>query len=671
MMILGLWVIDGWLGTSPWYFLFWWLGCTILTGVVVLFALYDMVAVVREEKETMAGDHNQLVGKDSATLEAMLKMRTKAPMGKPTRPVIYQLMVRLFGNTNERRKPHGTIQENGCGKFVDINEAALKSLRKMGFTHVWLTGVLEQASGTSYPKRPADDAALLKGLAGSPYAIRDYFDVCPDYAVNPERRIDEFKALLARCKVHGLKVIIDFVPNHVARSYQSDIRPELSFGNDDDRSAFFSWDNHFFYLQPGHPGGGPPLKLPTADLHATTRNYTGEKDFGRVTGNNSVTWAPSINDWYETVKLNYGHDFTKGRDTSGLPGKDASPGNVPKTWRTMDEILAYWQGMGVHGFRVDMAHMVPMEFWRWAVKRARQRQPEVFFCAEAYDTDPAKLTDANVFEELIAAGFDAVYDDPLYDLLEGIFDEGKWANDIDKLFFKGSYFHQSLRYTENHDEVRISNPKVWGGHGMKAGKAATAVAFGIGRGPQMLYSGQEVGEPAIGSEGFAGDNSRTTIFDYWCMPELAKWVNTGKYDGARLSPEQKALRAWYGKLLEITSWPAFTHGEFYGLNHANAGNPLYGRVGAETWSGHWLYSFMRHDKETGQSFLIVVNFHPDLELKHIRVEIPPHAWSFINLSPDHPWRFKDHLAEEEIHIWDGELLLNSIPPCGVKMMEIV
>ena len=172
------------------------------------------------------------------------------------RPVIYQLMVRTFGNTNETRKAHGTLAENGCGKFADITPAALDSLQALGFTHLWLTGVLEQASGTAYPKRPADDPDILKGIAGSPYAIKDYFDVCPDYAVDPAKRLEEFKALLARCKRHGFKVIIDFVPNHVARSYASDVRPDLSFGTDDDRRAFFAWDNHFFYLQPDHPGGG-------------------------------------------------------------------------------------------------------------------------------------------------------------------------------------------------------------------------------------------------------------------------------------------------------------------------------------------------------------------------------------------------------------------------------
>jgi hypothetical protein len=190
------------------------------------------------------------------------------------------------------------------------------------------------------------------------------------------------------------------------------------------------------------PGGGPPLKLPTAGRPGCDGLFPPETEFGRVTGNNVVSWTPSIHDWYETVKLNYGHDFTTGRDTSHLPGSDAAPAEVPKTWRTMDAILGYWQEMGVDGFRADMAHMVPMEFWRWVVKRCRERDPATFFCAEAYDDDPAKLTDGHVLDELLAAGFDAVYDDPSYDTLQGIHETAKWANDLDPLTFIGDRFHR-------------------------------------------------------------------------------------------------------------------------------------------------------------------------------------------------------------------------------------
>lgn len=596
---------------------------------------------------------------------------------EPVRPAIYQLLVRTFGNTNGTRKPGGSLAENGCGKFNEINAAALGSLKAMGFSHLWLTGVLEQASGTAYPGRPADKPDILKGLAGSPYAIKDYFDVCPDYAVDPERRLEEFRELLARCREHGFKVIIDFVPNHVARSYASDVRPELSFGTDDECGVFFARDNHFFYLRESDPGGGPPLKLPTAGKPGCDGLFDPERECGRVTGNNAVTWAPAASDWYETVKLNYGHDFTTGRDTSHLPGPDAAPEAVPKTWRTMDQILAYWQSLGVEGFRVDMAHMVPMPFWRWAVKRARARQPDVFFCAEAYDNDPAKLTDAQVLDDLLEAGFDAVYDDPSYDILEGLYDEGKWANDLDPLTFTGCRFHRSLRYAENHDEVRLANPKAWGGVGMRVGRPVSAALFAMGRGPVMVYHGQEVGEPAVGAEGFGGDDGRTTIFDYWAMPEFVKWVNGGKFDGGGLSEPQQELRAWYARLLDSIRQPAFTRGIFYGLNCNNRDHPEFGRVGGETASGHWLYAFLRHDAGSGQAFLVVVNFHPSETLCGVRVRIPEHAVRYLGQAVGGVWSFTDRLNDPPWHgevqaaqVGDDGLALPDLPPCEALLLEV-
>jgi glycosidase len=588
-------------------------------------------------------------------------------MSVPQRPVIYQLLPRLFSNTVETRKISGTIGENGCGKFAGINDVALTSLKGMGFTHLWLTGVLEQASATAYPGRPGDDPDILKGLAGSPYAIKDYFDVCPDYAIDPARRLVEFKELLERCHAHGFKVIIDFVPNHVARSYRSDVRPDLSFGEGDDHGRFFARDNHFYYLRSSDPGGGPPLKLPTTDIPGCTGLFAPESDFGRVSGNNVISWSPAINDWYETVKLNYGHDFTTGRDTSHLPGADASPDEVPKTWRTMDAVLAYWQEMGVDGFRADMAHLIPIEFWRWAVKRARGRDPEVFFSAEAYDNDPAKLTEGHVLDELLGAGFDAIYDDPVYDALEAIYDSGKWANDLDELTFTGERFHRSLRYAENHDEVRLASPKEWGGLGMHVGRPVTAVLFGMGRGPLMIYSGQEVGEPAAGPEGFGGDDARTTIFDYWSMPELAKWVNGGSFDGGRLSPEQRELREWYGKLIRLMARPAFTQGEFYGLNHANEENPAFGRLDGETVSGHWLYAYLRRDPGSGQAFLIIANFHGSANIEGVKVRLPEHALGWLEASHCESLRFADRLGGE----WSSERAVSSLPGEGLPLPTLM
>lgn len=589
--------------------------------------------------------------------------------GDPLRPVIYQLMVRTFGNTNETGKSHGSLAENGCGKFSDINEAALKSLKEMGFTHIWLTGVLEHASLTAYAHRPADSMDVVKGVAGSPYAIKDYFDVSPDYAECEETRLDEFRALVDRIHAHGLKVMMDFVPNHVARDYQSDVRPDLAFGVGDDPAQFFSRDHSFYYLQPGDPGGGPPLRLP----HSGPEGYLPERTLGKVTGNNVISWRPSEWDWYETVKLNYGHDFRLGRDTSDLPGEDEELENVPKTWRIMDEILGYWQNVGVDGFRVDMAHMIPMEFWRWEIKRSRQREARVYWMAEAYDGDPAKLVEGNVFDRLIEAGFDAVYDDWAYETVKGFYQDGKWMNDLNPLPFTGKRFHRSLRYVENHDEVRLAHPGQWGGHGFKIGKPASAILFGMGRGPIMMYQGQEVGERA---EGLGENNGRSSIFDYGFLPSLVKWVNGGRYDGGRLSEDEKSLRRWYQNLLKVLRERAFVAGEFYGLNEANRDHAGFGRLVDERASGHWLCAFLRRDTHTGQAFLVVVNAHATEAMKDVEILIPTDPQMFVGHSMDREWIFEDRLSgswravvSQDALMTNG-LKISELKPCEVLMLEI-
>jgi glycosidase len=590
-------------------------------------------------------------GKDPA-----LTLRTRGN-SDASKVRIYQMLPRHFGNTNETRKANGFIEDNGSGKFADLNATSLASLKALGFTHIWATGVLQQATATDYSAvgEPADDPDLLKGLAGSPYAIRDYFDVCPDYANDPAKRLDEFKAMVGRVHRAGLKVMIDFVPNHVARSYHSSIRPEMDFGAKDDKTRFFAPGNNFFWLTPEckPTGKGPPVRLPTVDDKgnitsptskvAKTKSdgfFAGEMDAGRVTGNNVVSWEPDQGSWYETVKLNYGFDFTdpaKKRRTYPHGSQPDLP--VPDTWEKMDAVIAYWQSMGVDGFRVDMAHMVPPEFWGWMIDRARTRNPGVYFVAEAYDSDPAKVPGGDpmvaevgggeVMVDLLNAGFDSVYDDATYDKLKDIYDGGAWANDLDRIRSRPFVFDQSLRYAENHDEVRLAGKGHWGGVGMDVGRPVSAILYALSRGPVMLYSGQEVGEPADGVEGFGGDDARTSIFDYWSMPEFTKWVNGGKFDGGRLSPPQKNLRSFYSRLVNLVNEPAFRDGDIYPLNPDNEKNPSFGRIKDEQASGHWLYSFIRHDPGTGQNFLVLVNLHRSETFTPVTVKLTDATRAFM------------------------------------------
>ena len=590
---------------------------------------------------------------------------------------IYQLFVRLFSNINPTRIKDGTLFENGIGKFDEINDRALTSLRAMGFTHLWLMGVLQQATATDYSEvgEPADDPDILKGLAGSPYAIKDYFDVCPDYARAPAERLVEFQELVNRIHRNGMKVIIDLIANHVARSYRSNIKPDQNFGacgnsgRGDDRSVFFSPHNNFFYLQPS--ADGPPLRLPTVSdgevVSPTCRAiallrqrmpstatalaevecdglFDLEKDHGKVTGNNQPSWRPGPYDWYETAKLNYGFDFTvPDKSVREYPNALTPQKPIPDTWTKMDSIIAYWQGIGVDGFRCDMCHMVPPEFWCWAIARARSRQRDVVFIGEAYDTDPAKVGGLDpvirqlnegrpsVMYDLLNAGFNAVYDDPTYRAIKKIYDGPGWANDIDDAQSSPFIFDNSLRYGENHDEVRLAATAQWGGVGMKVGIPACAILYGLSRGPLMLYNGQEVGEPGAGVEGFGRDDARTSIFDYWSMPELVKWVMGHEYDGSGLSQDQKTLRSAYARLINAVAKPAFRDGTFIPLNRANRENPSYGRISGEQPSGHWLYGFLRYDPRANERVLALVNLHPIEVMHDLRITFPTEVVNTLGL----------------------------------------
>jgi glycosidase len=606
----------------------------------------------------------------------------------PVRPRIYQLFLRQFSNTNETRQPNGTLAVNGVGKFRDLDSTALKTLRDLGVTHVYLLGVLRQATGTDYSRwgLPADDPDLLKGVAGSPFAIRDYFDVCPDFAENPAQRLAEFRDLVDRLHREKLRVLVDFVPNHVARSYQSVQRPELSFGLHDDRSAFFSPSNNFYYLT-----GAPPLRLPTvkgdqvisptcAVVGGCDGLFAGERDHGKVTGNNVVQWSPSAGDWYETVKLNYGFDFRQGRSgPREFPTRAHPDKPLPDTWLKMDAVLAHWQSLGVDGFRCDMAHWIPLEFWEWALARARQRNPATYFVAEAYDNDPNKLTDGNVLQALVRAGFDAVYDDQSYDILKEVYDGKKWANDLDGVLGSVAPLHASLRYAENHDEVRLANPREWGGHGASVGLPVSAVLFAVGRGPVLVYNGQEVGEPGVGAEGFGGDDGRTSIFDYGSLPHLTRWVNGRAYDGGRLTAEEKRWRREYARLLNLLEEPALKHGEFFPLNRFNSSRPEFGRLAGESAGGHWLYTFLRVDPKSGQRILVVANLHPTETFRGINVRFPPEAEKALQLpAGDAAVTFNDQLEQRGPVGWsttgdrlrESGLNLPDLPALNAWYLEI-
>lgn len=569
------------------------------------------------------------------------------------RPVIYQLFVRHFANYTRGGKSWGSREENGCGTFNGITDKALEALARMGVTHLWLTGVLRHATQTPHPGLPADSSCIVKGIAGSPYAVTDYMDVDPDLAENVEARMDEFRALLKRCRSWGMVPMIDFIPNHVSRHYESVGAP---LGDSDNKGCFFSRDNAFYYLAP--QGGDTPMLLPEGE-------YMPEHGCGRVTGNNADTWTPSVFDWYETVKLNYGTDYRHGApEADALPGLLAPPCYLPRTWHTMNRILAFWQELGVGGFRCDMAHLVPMPFWRWVIAQARLRDESVFFMAEAYN-DHMKLCSGDVLPALLNAGFNGVYDSPAYQAVRSMYESGSWANDMDAFQSPDSPMARGgVRYIENHDEPRAASPAHWGGVGESVMPAAMALQYATTCGPVLVYNGQETAERADGPGGFGGDNGRTSIFDYTSLPRFQDWTNDGAFDGGRLSPHLQKLRDDTISLLLSLQHPALSQGGFYGLNWANRENPMFGRLPGEDISGHRLYACLRHCRKAKSTVLLICNFDP---VQHIeaRVRIPLHAQEWSAHRPGEQ-TFEDMLyADNESVLISSEELETVGLPCSL------
>lgn len=480
-----------------------------------------------------------------------------ATQSSSSKIVIYQVFTRLFGNTNTTNKKFGTLKENGVGKFNDINDAALDGIKQLGITHVWYTGVIEHALLTDYTSEgiPLDDADVTKGRAGSPYAIKDYYDINPDLAVSVKDRMKEFEQLVERTHKHGMKVVIDFVPNHVFRVYHSDVKPEgvKDLGENDNTSVAFSPNNNFYYL-PGqdfqpprqNPMGGEPV--PSKDVKFT-------ESPAKVTGNDVFSPAPNINDWFETIKLNYGVDVQNNRQKNFDP--------IPPTWTKMLEILAFWTKKNVDGFRCDMAEMVPVEFWEWAIPQVKAINPGIVFIAEIYNPQ--------VYRSYVDQGrFDYLYDKvQLYDTLRLLVNQHAKSTDVPGIqrSLEGINHHM-LHFLENHDEQRIAS-RYFATDPWKA-TPAMAISALIDKGPVMIYFGQEVGEPGGADEGYSGDDGRTTIWDYWGVTEHQKWVNNKLYDGGLLSPDQKALRQFYGDLLTFsTTNTAITQGDYFDLTESN------------------------------------------------------------------------------------------------------
>lgn len=507
--------------------------------------------------------------------------------------VIYQIFTRLFGNRNTTRNENGTIAENGCGKFADFNAKTLKIFRDMGITHVWYTGVIRHASKTNYTAYgiPAQHHAVVKGNAGSPYAITDYYDVDPDLASDVDKRMSEFEALVKRTHNAGLKMIIDFVPNHVARQYKSVCKPKgvADLGENDNVDEGFSPQNNFYYC--------PSCSFePYIDKQATER-YAYTEIPAKATGNDHFDNHPGMNDWYETVKLNYGVDYW-----THIGHFDP----IPDTWLKMTDILMFWAAKGIDGVRCDMAEMVPAAFWAYATAKVKEQYPDFIFIGEVYN--PAE------YRNYIHSGFDYLYDKVgMYDTLRAVTCHQCGAQAITGSWMATDDIGRHMLYfLENHDEQRIASD-FFAGNGCK-GVPAMIVSVLMNTNPFMLYFGEEFGERGMDKEGFSGRDGRTTIFDYWSVDTICR----ASWDA--LSDEEKYLKAIHSKVLNIANnEDAVCNGRFYDLMYANPWS--------EKFDANRIYTFLR--RSDTELILVVANF--DDCNKDVSVKIPAHAFDFLGI----------------------------------------
>lgn len=556
--------------------------------------------------------------------------------------VIYQAFPRWFGNQTEKPVAGGTIKQNGCGKFSDFSAEALSQIKALGATHIWYTGVIEHATQTDYHRFgiKTDHPAVVKGRAGSPYAIKDYYDVDPDLAQDIPFRMKEYEQLLERTHRNGLKVIMDFVPNHVARQYYSDQQPNgtVQLGADDDRNKSFSPYNNFYYIPQ------TPLQC-QFDMKADAAKAYMECP-AKATGNDRFDAYPCRNDWYETIKLNYGIDYQNGRTCHFNP--------TPDTWLKMVDILLFWAAKGIDGFRCDMAEMVPVEFWNWAIPQVKEKHPDILFIAEVYN--PAQYCDF-----IFRGHFDYLYDKVgLYDTLKAVMRGEQSATAITSCWqsLNGIEKHM-LNFLENHDEQRIAS-EFFAGDARK-GIPALLVSALMNTNPFMIYSGQALGEPGMESEGFSGRDGRTTIFDYWAVDKIRRWRNGNKFDGKKLTDAEKELLATYTRILNICNQEtAITDGLFFDLMYVNMGGWMFNE--------HRQYAFLRkHEREI---LLVVANF--DDHEADVAVNLPIHAFDFLQIPDINQIEAIDLLSgkKEFISFSPSKATNTRLPALGGKVLKI-
>lgn len=552
------------------------------------------------------------------------------------KPIIYQMLPRLWGNDTEKPKKNGGLETNGTGKLSDIDTDTLEYIKWLGCSHVWYTGIIRHSTQSSTEGCIPSHPQFVKGKAGSPYAICDYYDVNPYLADNPSERMTEFEALVKRTHEAGLKVIIDFVPNHVARDYgkttYSEGHPVL--GAADDKNVHWKAENDFFYYP------GTELKLPTP----CPKSMEPYREMpAMATGNNCYTPEPGINDWYETVKLNYTDEHTG-------------------TWDRMLDIVAYWASKGVDGFRCDMVELVPVSFMTWLIKEVKKMYPSVIFIAEVYKKDLYREYVRNV-------GFDYLYDKSgLYDTLRAVVEKNVDDNGMPvELWqsvtgitrnwqFLGDLQPYMLNFLENHDEQRFASD--FFGKNAANTFAPLYVSLFLNTAPFMIYFGEEVGERGMNEEGFSGKDGRTTIFDWWSLGSirrLRKVIASGAYRTLDIKELKKAgLKKEEAEILVRFAEATRFASEDLAIGRGTTYDLCYCNISADGFDKNRHFAFLRDYED--HTLLVAANFS-DREVT-LKLVIPEHAFEWMAIP-----------VTDALH--PGTVIEVTVPPMDAKKVVLI
>ena len=527
--------------------------------------------------------------------------------------IIYQMLPRLWGNIGGENIKNGTLKDNGCGKFSSIDTISLEYLRSLGVSHVWYTGIIRHATAEDSDGCTPSSADWVKGRAGSPYSITDYYDVNPYLADEPENRMEEFHKLVERTHAAGLKVIIDFVPNHVARNYGrfAAAHPAptgmAALGESDDKSVHWKDSNDFFYYP------GIPLALPI-------QNQT-YMEMPAMASGNSYTSSPGVNDWYDTIKLNYCDSHTE-------------------TWEKMYDIVNFWAGHGVDGFRCDMVELVPQAFFKWLISRIKKDRPNLLFVAEVYQ----KTLYSKYIREI---GFDLLYDKSgIYDTLRAIVEKNAKDSGVPVEDWQsakritwnwqslGDLQPYMLNFLENHDEQRFASD--FFGCDARNSYAALYTALYMNNAPFMLYAGEEVGERGMDNEGFSGRDGRTSIFDWWAPSSLTRLYKYIHGEKKALTPEEETMLDTYRKALKFAAEDnAVSKGTFYDLCYCN--------YASDGFNPDRHFAFLRDFED--ETLLIVCNFSKnDADMK---ISIPEHAFNWMKMPESEEF---NHTTPVSVHV---------------------